>query len=170
MGLVTIGLNGFKFAPLASDGGPGTVFIALGTTSKGTFSFEEDDPSEKRVEIEESPDPLKVYKRQGARRIKLSIPDPDVDALAMIRGGTVTTATGKKTYSEDSAVSLHGTVQVLPEEGFDSIQYNHVSIYGKLNGGLGQDQELLLELTVDVLKPAKAGIKTVTIIQDAPTP
>ncbi|WP_448104739.1 hypothetical protein [Pedobacter panaciterrae] len=170
MGFVNIGLNAFKFAPLESDGGPGTVFVSLGSTSKGTFSFEEDDPTEKRVEIEESPDPLRVFKRQGARRIKLSIPDPDVDALAMIRGGTVTTATGKKTYTEDNAVSLEGTVQVIPEEGFDSIQYNHVSIFGKLNGALGQDQELLLELTVDILKPAKAGVKTMTIIQDAPTP
>lgn len=168
MGKVTIGLEALRFAPLANDGGPGTVFTALGTTSKGTFSFEEDDPTEKRVEIEESSDPLYVKKKQGARRLKFSIPDPDVEALAKIRGGTVTTATGKKTYEEDEAVSLVGTIQVLPEDGFDSIQYNHVSIFGKMNGGLGQEQELLLEITVDILKPTKAGIKTMTIIEDAP--
>lgn len=159
MGLVTIGLKAFEFAPLAGDGGPGTTFTKIGFTSEGTLSFNEETPTRKTVDVEESTVPLKVFKRPGAKTITISIADPDTEALALVRGGTVATDAGKKTYSEDDAVEAVGTIRITPEEGFDTIQYNHVSLLGRLNGGLGKDQELLLVIDIDILKPTKEGVK-----------
>lgn len=167
MGLVTIGVKSVKYAPLAGDGGPGTVFTALGFTSKGSLTFNEEAPSKKLVEAEESADPIAIFKRAGARTVTLQLADPDLAALNKIRGGTITTASPNDTYSEDSPVSLVGTLQIEPEQGFTSITYNHVSIDGRFSGGLGADQELLLTLEVDILKPKKAATKVMEI--KAPT-
>lgn len=167
MGLVTIGLKGVKFAPPASDGGPGTVFTSLGFTSKGTLSFNEEEPTKKTVDVEESSVPLKTFKKAGAKSLTLSIADPDTDSLAKVRGGTVETSAGKKTYSEDDPLSLEGTLRVEPEEGFEYIQYNKVSIFGRLNGGLGAEQELLLVLDIDVEKPTKEGVKVWEAVEAA---
>lgn len=170
MGLVTIGLDKVEVAPLAGDGGPGTVFTSLGFTSKGTFSFQEDDATVKNVEVEETSTPLAAFKTAGARRVLLSLADPDADALSKARGGTVSTAGGGKVYSEDDAVEYECTLRITPKQGFKQIQYNKVSLLGKLNGGLGADQELLLEIAVDILKPTKEGVKVMEIIEVAPTP
>ncbi|PPL04977.1 hypothetical protein [Parapedobacter indicus] len=170
MGLVTIGLDKVEVAPLAGDGGPGTVFETIGFTSKGTFSFQEDDATVKNVEVEEVSTPLKAFKTAGARRLLFSLADPDSNALALTRGGTVDTAGGGKVYTEDDAKEYECTIRVTPKEGFETIQYNKVSLLGKLNGGLGADQELLLEIAVDILKPTKEGIKIMEIVEIAPTP
>lgn len=163
MGLVTIGVKSVKFAALAGDGGPGTTFAALGLTSRGTLTFNEEAPTKKLVEVEESADPLAVFKRPAPRTLTFSIADPDLATLAKIRGGAVTTGTPDDTYEEDTPVSLVGTLQIEPEQGFKTITYNHVSIDGRLTGGLGTDQELLLVLEVDILKPTKAGVKVMSI-------
>jgi hypothetical protein len=168
MGLVTIGLLGVSFAPLASDGGPGTVFAPIGFTSKGTLTFNEEEPTKKTVDVEESSVPLKTFKKAGAKSLTLSIADPDTDALALVRGGTVAATSGKKTYSEDDAISLVGTLKVEPEEGFASITYNKVSIFGRLQGGLGSEQELLLVLDVDIEKPTKTGVKVWEAVENVP--
>jgi len=169
MGLVTIGLEKVEVAPLAGDGGPGTTFATIGFTSKGTFSFQEDDATVKNVEAEETSTPLKSFKTPGARRLLFSLADPDSAALALTRGGTVNTAGGGTVYEEDEAVEYECTIRVTPKEGFKSFQYNKVSLLGKLNGGLGADQELLLEIVVDILKPTKEGVKIMEIVEVAPT-
>ena len=170
MGLVTIGVEKVEVAPLAGDGGPGTVFAAIGFTSKGTLSFQEDDATVKNVEVEESSVPLEAFKTAGARRFMFSLADPDSDALALTRGGTVDTTGGGKVYSEDDPQEYECTLRVTPKKGFKTIQYNKVSLFGKLNGGLGADQELLLEITADILKPTKAGVKVTEIVEVVPTP
>ena len=174
MGKVTIGLAKLEVAPLASDGGPGTTFVQIGFTSKGTFQFQEEDPTKKTVDVEEKTDPLKVFKKAGARSLVFSLADPDTEALALVRGGEITTVAstttvkGTKTYEEDAAVSYECTIRVTPEEGFKTIVYNHVSLSGKLNGGLGAEQELLLEIACDILTPSKAGVKTAVIVEELP--
>lgn len=174
MGLVTIGLKKLEIAPLAADGGPGTEFTEIGFTSKGTFQFQEEDPTEKVVEVEESSTPLKRFKKAGARSIVFSLADPDTDALAKVRGGTVSTVAstsevkGTKTYAEDDAKAHECTIRVTPEEGFKTMTYNRVSLFGKLSGGFGAEQELLLEITADVLKPTKTGVKTFEAIEELP--
>lgn len=162
MGLVTIGVQKIEYAPLAGDGGPGTVFTSLGLTSKNTLTFNEEPPTKKLVEVEESADPIAVFKRAAARSLSYSIANPDLQALAKIRGGTVTTLTGVDTLEEDAPVSLVGTLKITPEEGMTAIIYNHVSMDGRLSGALGADQELLLVVDVDVLKPTKTSVKTVS--------
>lgn len=165
MGLITIGIKSVKFAPLSGDGGPGTVFTELGFTSKGTLSFNEEAPTKKLVEVEETSDPLAVFKTPAPRTVTLSLADPDLAALAKIRGGTVTPGTSgaDDVYAEDAPVSLIGTLQIEPAQGFTKITYNHVSIDGRFSGGLGADQELLLVLEVDILKPTKTGTKTMQV-------
>lgn len=169
MGLVTIGVEKVEIAPLAIDGGPGTVFAAIGFTSKGTLSFQEDDASVKNVETEESSVPLAAFKTAGSRRVLLSLADPDANALATTRGGTVDTTGGGKVYTEDEPQEYECTLRITPKQGFKAIQYNKVSIFGKLNGGLGADQELLLEITADILKPTKAGVKVTQIVEVEPS-
>ncbi len=169
MGLVTIGLKGVEYAPLASDGGPGTTFQSIGFTSAGTLSFNEDDPSKKEVNVEESSTPLKVKKTPGAKSITLQIANPDTATLALFRGGTVTTATGKKTYTEDNPGTLEGTFKIIPEEGFDAFIINAGSAYGRFNGGLGKDQELLFQVDIDYQQPKKAGVKVWEAIETVPS-
>lgn len=162
MGLVTIGVKSVQFAPLAGDGGPGTVFTTLGFTSKGTLSFNEEAPTKKLVEVEETSDPIGIFKRPAPRTFTLSLANPDLDTLAKIRGGTKTAGTGgaDDKYTEDSPTSLVGTIKIEFKQGFKSFIYNHVSIDGRFSGNVGDDQELLLVLDVDVLTPTKSGVKT----------
>lgn len=166
MGIVTIGLKKIEVAPLAADGGPGTVFKTIGFTSKGTFSFQEEDGTIKKVDVEEASDPLKIFKKSGARSVVFSLADPDNEALEITRGGTVTTAAGEKTYTEDEGKSFECTLRITPEEGFKTIQYNSVSLYGKMEGGLGSEQELLLNIKADIQKPSKAGVKVMEVVQE----
>jgi len=156
--LVTIGLKKIEIAPLASDGGPGTVFTAFGNISTDSFSFAEAEPNVKQVDIEESSAPLKIFKTKGNLVINANIADADADMYATVRGGTVTSATGKKTYKEGSTVAnVERTVRITPEEGL-VFTINRCDISGLLNGGLGKNQELFLALTLTALQPKKAGV------------
>jgi hypothetical protein len=166
--LVTIGLKSIEFAPLASDGGPGTVFAKYGNVSTDSLSFAEAEPTVKTVDIEESQYPLKRFKTRGDFTVTANIADADTDAFAALRGGTLAATSGKKTYSDgDSFNNVERTVRITPSEGLQFI-INRCDVQGLLNGGLGKNQELFLALTLTALQPTKSGVKAVEMVETVP--
>ncbi len=165
--LVTIGLKKISIAPIAGDGGPGTVFADFGNVSTDSFSFAEAEPTTKQVDIEESDAPLLIKKTKGNLVVNANIADADADMYATVRGGSVTTvADTSKTYKEgDSVVSVEKTVKIESAEGLTFI-INRCDISGLLTGGLGKNQELYLAITLTALKPKKAGVAVWEAIQD----
>jgi len=160
--LVTIGLAKFERAPIASDGGPGTVFTEYGGVSEDTFSFAEAEGTTKEVRIEQSSAPLKIFKKKGALILNCSIADADTDLFAALRGGSVATASGVKTYSEGDEVNdVEETIRVTSDEGL-IFTINRCSVSALITGALGKNQELLLALTLTALKPKKTGVPTWT--------
>lgn len=165
MSLVTIGLKSVGFGDIAVDGGPATVFVTKFNTSVDSFSFTEEAPAKKEVLVEEQDLALYIKRTKGARSIKLNIADMDVATLAYLQGGTVTTATGLKTYSEpDSIVNVEKTVKITPEVGLSFI-INRGLLTCVDTGNLGKNNEKLWELTVDVLLPTKTGVPGKTILE-----
>lgn len=166
--VVTIGLKKIEIAPLALDGGPGTVFQTFGNISTDSFSFAEAEPTAKQVDIEESDVPLKIFRTKGNLVVNANIADADTDMYATVRGGTVTAGTGIKTYKEGSSfVDVEKTVRITPAEGLTFV-INRCNIAGLLNGGLGKNQELFLALTLTALLPKKAGVSVLEVIETVP--
>lgn len=167
--VVTIGLKKIEIAPLANDGGPGTVFVSFGNVSTDSFAFAEAESTLKQVLIEESAYSLKDFKTKGQLVASANIADPDTDMYALVRGGVVDTATpGKKKYSEgDDFVNVERTVRITPAEGL-VFQINRCSLSGLITGGLGKNQELYLAITMGALQPQKAGVKAIEIVEDVP--
>ena len=166
--VVTIGLKGINIAPLAADGGPGTTFVAFGNVSTDSFAFAEAEPTLKQVLIEESSYSLKDFRTKGQLIATANIADPDTEMYATVRGGTIVSAAGKKTYSEgDNFVNVEKTVQIFPAEGL-SFQINRASLSGLITGGLGKNQELYLAVTIGALQPLKAGTKVMEVIETIP--
>jgi len=163
--VVTIGLKKISIAPIASDGGPGTVFVDFGNVSTDSFNFAEEEPTTKTVSIEESSSPLKEFKTKGKLVVNCNIADADTDMFALLRGGAVTTASGVKTYKEGDAVAnAERTVKIEPAEGLTFVM-NRAALSGQLTGGLGKNQELFLAVSITALKPNKSGVETITVIE-----
>lgn len=168
MGVVTIGLEKIEIAPVGVDGTPGTVFVAFGNVSTDSLAFAEEDGTTKTVDIEESNAPLKIFKTKGNLVLTANIADANADMYSLVRGGTVTTASGTKTYSEgDTVANVERTVRITPAEGL-AYTINRCGIDGKLVGGLGKNQELFLAITLTALKPIKDGVPVFTAVETVP--
>lgn len=166
MGRVTIGLKSIGFADIAADGGPGTVFVTKFNTSTDSLTFNQDEPGEKTVDVEESDDPLYIRKTKGRKSVTCNIADMDVDLLAYLEGGVVTTGVGgEKTYAEpDTYTPVYKTVKIEPEEGLTRI-INRALLTVTDTGALGKNNEKLYTLTIDPVKPEKTGVATQNMIQ-----
>lgn len=156
---VTLGLAGLYIAPLLADGSPGTDFTRIGYTALDSFAFNEADPSEFRINVEEKQAPLKIKKTKGDLGITFNVADPDGVGFKKARGGDITTSGADRTYSEgDTFSDLEYTVLIVPEEGVKQIQINRASLYGKLANGLGKNNGLMLTITAVALAPLKQGV------------
>lgn len=168
MGVVTIGLKKMSVAPLAGDGGPGSVFAAFGNISTDSFNFAEGEATVKQVSIEESPDPLAQFETKGVLQFNLNIADADAAMLALLRGGTVTTTGNVKKYEEGEAFSgIERTVKIEPSQGL-TFTINRAKMSGLLISGMGKNQELLLQITITALKPTKSGTPTLVTEEAVP--
>lgn len=168
MGKVTIGLESIEFAVIAEDGGPGTTFVKYGNVSTDSLSFNEAEPTTKEVNVEEYSAPLDEFKTKGALVINANIADADTAIFAALRGGTVATTSGLKTYSEgDEFTQMEYTVKVTPAKGL-VYKINRASVTGLLSGGLGKNQELFLALSVKALLPTKSGTKVLEVLETVP--
>lgn len=168
MGVVTIGLKHIEIGDIAADGGPATVFTKFGNVSLDSFAFAEAEPTLKQVLIEESSASLKDFRTKGQLVLTANIADADTDLYATVRGGTIVTAAGKKTYSEgDNFVNVEKTVRITPAEGL-IFTINRASLSGLLTGGLGKNQELYLAVSISALQPLKEGVKLMEVDEAVP--
>lgn len=168
MSAVTIGLKAVSFGAIAVDGGPATVFVQKFMTSTDSFTFNQDTPTEKTVDVEEQDDPLYILRTKGRKSITLNIANMDVDTLAYFEGGTVTTASGTKTYAEpDSIIPIEFTVKIEPEIGLTFIINRGLCTLAD-TGNLGKNNEKLYALTIDCLKPTKTGVPVRSVVETVP--
>lgn len=154
---VTIGIAKIEIAPLAIDGGEGTVFTTWGNTLEGTFSITNEDGTTTDINIEESEDAILSRTTRGAKTISWTIPDFDLADLPKILGGKFET---NKWSAPTDNKALEYTVKVTPEQGY-IMTFNRVSFNNNLGDGTyGRDNVLGIAVSGRVLKPLKEGVAT----------
>lgn len=154
---ITIGIQSVQVAPLAVDGGAGTVFKTWGDTLEGTFSFTTEDGTTFDLNIEESEDAIYSKVGKGVRTLEWNIPNYDLADLPEMLGGTYTA--GTKTWTEPiDNPNLEFTVKVTAIEGYTMI-FNRVRFNNSVgNGTFGRENALSIVINGRVLKPMKAGV------------
>lgn len=160
---VTKGLNEIAIAPLAGDGGPGTVFTAVGYTSRDSeTSITTADPTVTEFYANESSIAIETTTTQGATTMQFSLMAMDEDDLILWLGGTKTGAgTGPSPYvfkKGTTVTELERTVRITPASGRIGI-FNRVKFTAKVNWNMGAEGLFLVDVTGQVLQPLKAGVE-----------
>jgi hypothetical protein len=157
----TIGLSKIEIGDTANDGGMGSSLEQLGYTLQDTCTLTQEDPETTDFYAEEADDPVVSYSRAGKTAFNFSVMNPDVDVLAKLLGGTVTT-----TGSGDSAVStwnapesipvIEKSVKITPKMGL-IFSIPRMKITAKINGNFSKSNVFVIEVAGTVLKPEKTG-------------
>lgn len=160
---VTKGLNEIAIAPLAGDGGPGTVFVATGYTSRDSeTSITTADPTVTEFYANESSVAVETTTTPGATTMQFSLMAMDEDDMILWLGGTKTgTGTGPDPYvfkKGSTQVELERSVRITPASGRIAI-FNRVKLTAKINWNMGADGLFLVDVVGTVLQPLKAGVE-----------
>jgi len=163
-----LGLTKIELAPIAVDGGPGTVFTEIGNTVQGTAQLTQADGTTTDFKIEEQDDPVEsIVSEKGKKTLAFSCYDVDGPTLVKFFGGTFTAynAVGPvhaKYEPDDSAPTVENTVRLTDKKGniFTIVRGN---IAAKFNWSFTKDKLAQVDLTVDVLVPTKANTPSFSI-------
>src|SRR5215217_3633976 len=159
MGTITRGLKSIEFAPLVSDGGPGTVFSSWGLSDRdSSVTHVEGDPTLDRLYSHESDTALDVQVTGGEMPFLVTVVDPDLATFAKAFGGTVTGTGATATYSFPSAKYIQDlTVKITPKKGLIET-INRGSVYAKLNADYAKVGKVAIDIVVEPLLPEKTGV------------
>lgn len=158
----TYGLAGIYIAPLAGDGGPGTVFTLLGKTNPGTTKISTDKGTKTEKFCEETSDPLVSIPGNRTKTIEFQLIVEGVATLEAVLGGS--SAAG--VWSEPDAVPvIEKTLKMVPQAG-GTLIFNRVSFDCALNATLSKEGDLFyVDCVATVLQPTKAGVKKMTFTE-----
>lgn len=160
----TYGLSGLHFAPIAGDGGPGTVFTLLGKTVPGSTKITTDKGTKIEKFCEEFSDPLVSISGTRIKTIETQLIVEGAATLETVLGGTV--AAGVWTEPDDTPV-IEKTLKVVPKAGGTMI-FNRVSVDASVNATLSKDGDLFyVDVVCTVLQPTKANTKKSTFTDPA---
>lgn len=170
---ITTGLLAVSVAPIANDGGPGTVFATIGYTDRDQeTSFTQADPTTTEKYANETDTPLYTIVTQGLKTLQMSLVAQNVDQLVQWLGGTKSGAgTGPSPYTwvaPDAIPNIENTVKLTPRSG-KVFQFNRVKWTAKPDFQMGPDGWFTLNLTGQILQPLKAGVPVMTIKDAEPT-
>ena len=158
---VTNGIAKIEFAPLAADGGPGTVFATFGLTSQGTPKITEEDPKVTEFYAEEFDDPIDISVQKGKREFDFAVMCAQAADMVKVLGGTVSAGPPAAWSAPDNFPLIEGSIKITPRQG-QVITVNRGSLRAKINHDLSKTGQLLLDVKIQVLQPAKAGVKSLT--------
>lgn len=157
MGAITNGVSAIKLGAIATDGGMGTTLSQLGYTSLGTAKLNTEDGNTVDLNVEETDDPIYSKTRAGKMSVNFTIADPDEQTLVTFWGGSYDAT--KKEYTPPAVISSKElSLQVISEEGL-SFNFPRASVTAKFTTDLGKDSFLGLEVTAQILKPTKTGVR-----------
>lgn len=150
----TTGLKGVYIAPLSTLAN--AEWRQLAWNLKGTFTFAEEDAETTEQYVEETDLPILSSKKAGLKSFTTSIPDMSPQVAMDLFGATVESMVveGKPTKRvslPDSAQTINYMFKVVPKEGVEQIYFTKGDVAAKIEGTLGADEILTINLTVKAL-------------------
>lgn len=165
-----LGLVSIEFADVAGDGDYGTVFTLLGNTVKGSAQLTTADGTTTDFNIEEQDDPVEtVQSTKGKTTLAFSCYDVQGPTLVKFFGGTYTPYDAgppivDETYTPpDSVPTIEQTVRVTDKKG-NVLKICRGSVKAKFNWSFTSDKLAQVDVTIDILAPTKADVKSYTIV------
>lgn len=157
MGLFNLGVSKIEVAPVAADGGVGTVFAALGVTLEGSVKLNFDEPTTNDLMVEEYDTPADSEVTQGGRGFEFTIANPDEDTLVALIGGTKTGTAGATTWNAPATGTIiERSVKITPKKGLGHI-FARATLTGVPTPDLGRGTWMGLRVVGKALMPTKAG-------------
>ena len=165
---------GYKSLKL-SDIDPATGLAAAGTAKemkddvyRDTFDIVEEEGTTTDHFSEMDPDPKISFTEDGKVNVTLSIMDTSVETLALLKGGEVVTADGKKTWSRPKA-----TPQILKYVELETVDgYKVIIPKGKVKARINHQVRRngigLLEVTITPLSPDVEGLNSFDVVETVP--
>jgi hypothetical protein len=159
----TLGLLKIEISDIASDGGLGTTFAALGKTYKDTADLQGADPAVFEHYSEESDDPEEIVQTKGKVTVKWSIFDTDADTLVKALGGTSTGTAPNKIWSDGgTATSIEKSIKITPKAG-KIINIVRAKLVAKVNYKLAKNGIFMVDIVATILTPTKAATASWTV-------
>ncbi|HEY1055010.1 MAG TPA: hypothetical protein VGE24_07740 [Emticicia sp.] len=161
--LITIGLSKIEIGAKAVDGGMGTSLAVVGYTAEGSCTIETADPTVVDFFAEEVDTAIYTSVKGGATTVKFQLASPDLEQCAAVFGGTVTGTGNAKTWEyPDSVTGVEKSIKITPKEGL-VFKFPRGKLIPKFTGQFGRADTLKVEITINVLQPEKAGVKTMLL-------
>lgn len=157
----TYGLESVKFGDVATDGGVATSFSSKGLTFKDSFEIASADPDVQEFMSEENDDPEVSISTQGKKIYKFQLMNPGVDELAYFLGGEVVAGPPKKWEAPDQSPVIEKSVEITPKKGH-ILTITRGKITAKQTGKYAKTGLAMLDITITVMKPDKAGEPSMT--------
>jgi len=152
----TYGLESIEFGDIATDGGVATTFSNKGLTFKDSFEIAEADPDLQKFLSEENDDPEMIISTQGEKVYRFQLMNPGVDEFAYFMGGTVVTGPPKVYEAPDVSPTIEKSVKITPKQGH-ILTITRGRITAKESGTYSKTGLAMLDITITVMKPTKAG-------------
>lgn len=165
---VTLGLASIKMGAIAGDGGMGTSLSTLGDTYQDSCTLETDDPNVTDFNVEEYDLPLDSISTPGSIFLNFQIPNPSIDALVSLFGGTKKNIAGEEedpvfVYEAPASITAsEKSIEITPRKGF-KMSIVRALVNAKIEGGFGKNQLLLITVRAQILQPTKANIGPFTL-------
>ncbi|MDR7846596.1 hypothetical protein AWM67_08400 [Riemerella anatipestifer] len=157
MPLFNLGVARIELSNIATDGGVGTSFAALGLTQEGTCKIQFGDPTMKKLNVEEFDGGADAILTSGEKKIEFTVANPDEDTLVAVFGGTKSGSAGTTVYkAPSSAVTIERSLKITPKKGLGFI-FPRVLITASFTPDIGKESWVGVVVKAEVLTPTKAG-------------
>lgn len=146
---------GITYAPIANDGGPGTVFVPYGKIYQDSANIDEQDGTTTEHFSEESDNPEYSEDSLGPWTATYQVMNPDAEIKAALKGGEVTgTAPNKKWARPAVAQTIEKTVKIAFKSG-GYFLIPRAKVKASDTGQIGKNGILLMAVTITALQPDK---------------
>jgi hypothetical protein len=162
--VVTLGLVGIEYADIATDGGVGTSFSAVAKTYRNSCNIAHEDSQVTEFLSEEDDEPIEALVSPGRKIYTYQVMNTDPEVQQFFMGGTVDAASGNDPavwHAPDVMPTIEKSVKFIPKAG-PTLTITRARITAKESGQYSREGIGLIDITVRVLKPKKAGEKSMT--------
>lgn len=158
--IVTIGLASIEYAPIPADGGMATTgWQTYGYTDTGSCKFVMEDGESNEIKVEEVDTPIFVDVTPGKTYFTFAVANPSVTALKELFGGTATEGVGSNKSKWEAPAKFETkevALRIKARKGF-MFEAPRVLIKAKSDSVIGRGELFKIEVTAELLTPAKAG-------------
>jgi hypothetical protein len=156
------GLTKIEYAPIANDGGIGTVWTELGSTFKGSAKITSAAGNTNDFFIEQQDDPFLTIKEKG--KITLVFTSVDVSRTTMLAlfGGAITgtgTVLDPYVYTAPDKIEAAEYSWRITDGLGKILKIVRGSMFPAFNWALTKDDVAKIDVSVDILAPTKENTK-----------